>query len=177
MNLGEIEKNLDNFKNGINQYNFSKSTEISIWIKLQRLLDLNSQNNSRNRIKGYHPIRPVFGEVFAVDYGSNVGFEFKDLHLGLIFQNDNGNKYGDTTIVLPITDYKSDEKFDSNIHFILKNEHFESVEKNGLDKDPSKIKLSDITTIDKARLDIKIGKLKPEVLLLIKKKLRKILYL
>lgn len=109
------------------------------------------------------------------EMGSNVGVEFKDYHPVLILQNDRGNLYGETTIVLPVTELKSNEKLDNNIHQKLTNADLETKVTNGIDKDPSKIKLSDITTIDKARLATKIGKVSPALMILIERKLKKIL--
>lgn len=146
----------------LNEKNISQFLEILNWIPVHLQLNKKSAYNNinkKNHPKKYHPIRPQRGEVFVVDYGTSVGFEFCDLHLGLIVQNDVGNIYRDTVVVLPITDYKAGEKFDKNIHLMLKNSDFESKVKNGLEKDPSKIKVGDITTIDKARLGKKVGKL------------------
>lgn len=170
MSINVVEHNIVNIKEDISKNH--KSVE-RYWINSRYQFDITSDKRSKNRVSKLHPM-PFFGEVFTIE--SNDG-EFKNLHLGLIFQNDNGNKYGDTTIILPITDYNCEEKFDNNIHFILKNDYFESVVNNGLDKDSVKIKLSDITTISKARLREKVGKLKPEIINRIKSKMKNILYL
>nr|WP_286173435.1 type II toxin-antitoxin system PemK/MazF family toxin [Clostridium sp. WB02_MRS01] len=112
--------------------------------------------------------------IYVVDYGTNVGKEFKDLHLGLVIQNDTGNAFSDTVIVLPITDYKCDEKFDNNVHHKIYNSYFEFVDRHGLDKNPSKVKIADVTTVDKSRIGARVGKLDSKTYELIIKKFRKV---
>jgi mRNA-degrading endonuclease toxin of MazEF toxin-antitoxin module len=109
-----------------------------------------------------------------VEFGINVGFEFNSLHLGLILQNDTGNTFRNTTIIIPITDYK-DGKFDKHVNIKLTNDDLESKVLNGLVKDPSKLKLEDIRVIDKARLGVKIGKVKPDYMKVVENKLKKLL--
>ena len=52
---------------------------------------------------------------------------------------------------------------------------FEFVDRNGLDKNPSKVKIADITTIDKSRIGNRVGKLNDKTYGLIVRKLKKIL--
>jgi len=177
-NLNNIDRNFNDFKQSVDNSNLEKCEEISIWIKKQIELDVvssESHNQKEQHERKWHPVRPVRGEVFMAEMGCNVGVEFKDYHPVLILQNDTGNKFGDTTIVLPITEL--DGRYDKNIHSIIRNTNFESVERNGLDKDPSLIKLADITTIDKSRLKTKIGKVQPEFINNIGKKVKNILQL
>lgn len=174
--MNDIKRNLDKYFTDITAANKEKTKEVSAWINKQRNYDAISKNNSQKRnTKGEHPVRILKQYVYVVDFGSNVGMEFKDLHLGLVVQNDKGNLFSDTVIVLPITDYKSDEKFDNNVHHKIYNSYFESVDRHGLDKDPSKVKISDITTVDKSRIGSRVGKLNDRTYMLIIKKLRKIL--
>ena len=97
------------------------------------------------------------------------------MHLCLVIQNNKGNLYSDSVIVLPITDFKSAEKFDPNVHHKIFNSNFESVDRHGLDKNPSKVKVADITTVDKSRIGNRVGKLNNFTYEKIMKKLRRIL--
>lgn len=174
--MDEIKHNLDLYFSGTNNTNKTKTKEVSEWVHRQRKYDVVSDNNSKRRNeKGEHPITILKQYVYVVDYGSTVGMEFKDLHLGLVIQNDKGNLYSDTVIVLPITDFKNDEKYDHNVHHKIYNSYFESVDRRGLDKDPSKVKIADITTIDKSRIGSRVGKLNNKTYGLIMDKLKKIL--
>jgi mRNA interferase MazF len=119
----------------------------------------------------YHPLR---GEIYMAEIGLNVGFEFSSYHPVLIIQNDLGNGKGETTIVLPITEL-DEEKYDKNIHQRIYNSDLIYKVKEGLDKEPSKVKLADIFTIDKVRLKTKVGKVSPRFLFLVEKKVKKIL--
>ena len=64
--------------------------------------------------------------------------------------------------MLPITDFKSEEKYDYNVHHKLFNNNFEYVDRHGLDKNPSKVKVADIRTIDKSRIGSRVGKVDDE---------------
>jgi mRNA interferase MazF len=118
-----------------------------------------------------HPFR---GEVYMAEIGSNIGFEFCFYHPVLIIQNDFGNGQGETTIVLPITDL-DDEKYDKNIHQRIYNSDLVYKIKNGLDKEPSKVKIADILTIDKVRIKRKVGKVSPRFLRIVERKLSRVL--
>ena len=174
--MNEIKQNLDLYLYGTNNTNKAKTKEVSAWINKQRKYDaISVANSKRRKTNGEHPITILRQYVYVIDYGSTVGMEFKDLHLGLVIQNDKGNLYSDTVIVLPITDYKSDEKFDPNVHHKICNSYFESVDRHGLDKNPSKVKIADITTVDKSRIGSRVGKLNDKTYGLIIGKLKKIL--
>lgn len=176
LGMDEIRRNLDLYYYDMNDTNKSKTKEVSEWIHSQRKYDKISETNSKRRNKkGEHPITILNQYIYVVDYGSTVGMEFKDLHLGLVIQNNKGNLYSDTVIVLPITDFKGDEKYDSNVHHKIYNSYFECVDRNGLDKNPSKVKIADIVTIDKSRIGNRVGKLNDKTYALIIKKLKKIL--
>ena len=174
--MDNIKQNLEDYYRATDDSNRQKTIEVSEWIHQQRKYDKISSNNSKRRnSKGQHPVTILNQYVYVVDYGSNVGMEFKDLHLGLVIQNDKGNLYSDTVIVLPITDYKGDEKFDPHVHHKIYNSYFETVDKNGLDKNPSKVKIADIVTVDKARIHNRVGKINDKTFNLIMKKLKLIL--
>lgn len=174
--MDEIKRNLDLYYYDMDNKNKIKTKEVSEWIHKQRKYDKISDANSKRRnSKGEHPITILNQHIYVIDFGSTVGMEFKDLHLGLVIQNDKGNLYSDTVIVLPITDFKSDEKYDINVHHKIYNSYFEFVDRNGLDKNPSKVKIADITTIDKSRIGNRVGKLNDKTYGLIVRKLKKIL--
>lgn len=174
--MDDIKRNLDVYYYNMNNDNRVKTKEVSKWIHKQREYDrISSVNSKRRNNKGEHPITILNQYVYVIDYGSTVGMEFKDLHLGLVIQNNKGNLYSDTVIVLPITDYKSDEKFDNNVHHKIYNSYFEQVDRHGLDKDPSKVKIADITTVDKSRIGNRVGKLNDKTYGIILGKLKKIL--
>lgn len=176
--MEQIEKGFMKFKEKVSSNNIVKCREISSWILKQINFDKNSNNNHITKMKDsrkMHPVRPKRGEIFMADMGCNVGFEFKDYHPVLILQNDRGNIYSDTTVVLPITGKNEKVKVIYNIHQEITNENFESIINHGLDKEPSIIKLSDIITIDKSRLNTKIGKLSPEIMKMVNIKIKKLL--
>ena len=169
--MDEIKRNLDTYYYDTDSSNRVKTKEVSEWIHQQRKYDKISSNNSKRRNqKGQHPVSILNQYVYVVDYGSNVGMEFKDLHLGLVVQNDKGNLYSDTVIVLPINDYKGDEKFDLHVHHKIYNSYYETVDRNA-----SKVKIADIVTVDKARIHNRVGKLNDKTFNLIMKKLKIIL--
>jgi len=100
-----IDDEFQQFKKKITTNNIQKCKEISTWINKQVVFDSESQLNHSLKEKHFsnlHPIRPLRGEIFMAEMGCNVGVEFKDYHPVLILQNDKGNTYADTTIVLPI---------------------------------------------------------------------------
>ena len=174
--MDQIKRNLELYYYDMDNGNKEKSREVSEWIHTQRKYDMISDCNAKRRnYKGEHPITILNQYVYVIDYGSTVGKEFKDLHLGLVIQNDKGNLYSDTVIVLPITDYKTDEKNKKNVHHKIYNHYFESVDRHGLDKNPSKVKIADITTVDKSRIGNRVGKLNNKTYGLIIDKLKKIL--
>lgn len=174
--MDDIKRNLDIYYYDIDSETRLKSKEVSEWIHRQRALDkISSDNAKRRNSSGHHPITILQQYVYVIEYGTNVGMEFKDLHLGLVIQNNKGNLYSDTVIVLPITDYKSDEKYDPNVHHKIYNSYFESVDRHSLDKNPSKVKIADITTVDKSRIGNRVGKLNNVTYEKIMQKLKKIL--
>lgn len=89
------------------------------------------------------------GDIFYADLGDTVGSEQKGIRPVLVVQNDIGNKYSSTVIVLPIT---SKLKNELPTHVSINGEKY------GLDKD-STILAEQIRTIDKIRLKDKIGNL------------------
>ena len=90
------------------------------------------------------------GEIYYVNLGSNLGSEQSGYRPVLIIQNDTGNKYSPTTIVATLTSKK--KKYLPTHVFIKK------YSCNGLDLN-STVELEQIRTIDKKRLENKVGRL------------------
>lgn len=123
------------------------------------------RNANKNK---YHPIKPKRGEIYNAYITEGVGSELFNNHLVLIIQNKKGNIYGEKVNVLPIEG--DGNKINPRYHVKLTNLHLES---GRLDKDPSRIIITDITTLDKARLDRKIGKINSNCLEQVENLLRK----
>ena len=123
------------------------------------------KNNDKGKM---HPIRPNRGEIYNALITEGIGSELSGNHLVVIVQNDKGNIYGEKVNVLPIEG--DGNKINPNYQLQLNNTDLES---GKLDKDPSRIIITDIMTIDKARLGRKIGKLTPEHIIKLDKSLKK----
>lgn len=176
--ISPLDVKFNTFKRKVNISNEEKALDITGWISTQLDLEQKSAENGLKKLqheKLFHPIRPMRGEIFMAEIGINVGVEFNSYHPVLVLQNDTGNTFSETTIVLPITELEKGEKLDRNIHQIITNKDLQIKHNRGLDKDPSKVKLSDILTIDKARLNTKIGKVKPKFMKIIETKMCKLL--
>ena len=89
------------------------------------------------------------GDIFLASLGNVIGSEQKGTRPVLIVQNDIGNKYSPTVIIVPIT---SKVKSSLPTHIPIKTIH------SGLEKD-SVILVEQIRTIVKSRLKYKIGSL------------------
>ena len=94
------------------------------------------------------------GDIYYADLGDVVGSEQFGLRPVVIVQNNLGNKYSKTVIVLPIT---SKIKKELPTHVKI------SGSKYGLEKD-SVVLAEQIRTIDKSRLISKVGRLDKKVL-------------
>lgn len=123
-------------------------------------IDIESANNRRSREHNenkYHPIKVFKGEIFNAQITQNAGSELSNNHLVIIVQGFSSNVYGEKVTVLPI----EGDGYKINPHYQIKLTNAD-LENGQLDKNPSRIIFTDIMTLDKARLDRKIGKLKPE---------------
>ena len=98
------------------------------------------------------------GELYYADLSPVVGSEQGGCRPVLIIQNDVGNKFSPTTIVAAITSRLDKAKLPT--HITLPKELF------GLGKD-SVVLLEQIRTIDKARLQSRIGELPSQMLRLV----------
>ena len=102
------------------------------------------------------------GDIFYADLSPVIGSEQAGVRPVLVIQNDIGNKYSPTVIVLAIT-----TKNKSNIptHINVK------ASECGLEKD-STILVEQVRTLDKIRLKEKIGSLDNETMEKVKKALK-----
>lgn len=116
----------------------------------------------------FHPVKPQRGEIYNAYITEGVGSELCGNHLVVIIQNKKGNIYSEKVNVLPIEGDGS--KINPNYQVRLSSG---DLSYGSLSKDPSRIIITDITTIDKARLGRKIGCLTSECLNSIDKLLRK----
>ena len=114
------------------------------------------------------PVKPQRGEVYNAFITEGIGSELCGNHLVVIIQNKKGNIYSEKVNVLPIEG--SGTKINPNYQVRLSSNDLSS---GSLNKDPSRVIVTDITTIDKARLGRKIGCLTPECLEKIDKLLKR----
>ncbi|MEI6438373.1 MAG: type II toxin-antitoxin system PemK/MazF family toxin [Candidatus Omnitrophota bacterium] len=95
------------------------------------------------------------GEIYAADLDPARGSEQRGHRPVLVIQNDVGNEYSATTIVAPLTTKVFLKQYPTNVA-VLKGVA-------GLKQD-STVLLSQIRTIDKSRLDRRVGTI-PSVLM------------
>lgn len=129
---------------------------------------INTQE-AKNHIQKLHPIRPNRGEIYFAYITEGVGTELCGMHPVLIVQNQNSNIHSSKVNVLPI-------EGDGNKIKPKFQEQITSDDLTGtgtLKKDPSRVIVSDIMTIDKSRLYGKIGKLNKDKMDIICEKLKK----
>lgn len=89
------------------------------------------------------------GEIYFADLSDGRGSEQQGIRPVVILQNDVGNKFSSTIIVAPLTSKLSKRNFPTHVYI---NNDCGNIK-------PSLILLEHIRTIDKSRLDNKIGKL------------------
>lgn len=124
-----------------------------------------SKKSTYNKV---HPIVPVKGEIYNAFITVGVGKELCGSHPVVIMQNQSQNIHADKVNVLPIEG--DGNKINSKYHVqIISNDLEDNII---LTKDPSRVIISDILTIDKARLGVKIGKLKQDKINMINEKLK-----
>ena len=92
------------------------------------------------------------GEVYLADLSHSIGSEQGGTRPVLIIQNDTGNKHSPTVIIASIT--SKDVKVSQPTHVIISASH------NGLLKD-SKVMLEQLRTIDKSRIQRRLGRVSP----------------
>lgn len=137
------------------------------FIKKFNFIDISKQLNSKKK-NGLHPIRPRKGEIYAVEFGQNVGNELSNMHLGIIVQDSLKNSVSSTVVVIPIS--SSPKLYDTH-QLITTND----VINGKLNKLPSKAKAEQITCIDKARLIHKVAELSPAFMTKLEQRIKKTL--
>lgn len=108
--------------------------------------------------KGQHPVKPIRGEIYNAILGENAGSELSGEHPVIIIQNATGNLFAQKVIVIPI----EGDGNTINESYMMKVTSEDLEDNKKLKKDPSRFIVSEIITIDKARLGVKVGKLKRE---------------
>ena len=96
------------------------------------------------------------GEIFYAELNPVIGSEQGGTRPVLVIQNDIGNQYSPTTIVVAITSQISKAKLPTHVEVKAK--------RSGLERD-SVILTEQIRTIDKSRLKEKVANLDEEVML------------
>lgn len=102
------------------------------------------------------------GDIFYAKLGHTLGSEQYGNRLVVVVQNDIGNKYSPTTIILPIT---------KRIHRKAKLPTHYNLKTNCLNYD-STILAEQIRVIDKKRLKRKLGKLDNYIMKILDKKIK-----
>lgn len=102
------------------------------------------------------------GDIYLVNLDPVIGSEQSGIRPALIIQNDLGNKYSPTVIVLAITS-KTKKEIPTHVNV--------GKDIDGLEKD-SIILVEQVRTIDKERLIKKIGKLDDQKMQEVKKALK-----
>lgn len=168
---------IDNSKNTANQVkeiSLNKSVKILKTIPQKARLHYTSKEYSRRRFqhkKKHHPVKPLRGEIYNAEITENVGSELCGNHLVVIISNPSTNIFADKINVLPI-------EGDGNKvpPYLEKLTNIDMLEGH-LNKDPSRVIIPEVLTIDKSRLGLKIGQVKSEKMKIISEKLKKQLYL
>lgn len=89
------------------------------------------------------------GEIYLVNWNPGRGSEQLRKRPALVIQNDIGNKYSSTTIVAACST-AAVKAYPFIVHV--------KTEESGMDKDGS-VNLAQIMTVDKTRLEVKLGEL------------------
>lgn len=95
------------------------------------------------------------GEIYLADLDPVVGSEQGSRRPVLIIQNDVGNQYSPTTIVAAISSQLSPKTYPTEVRL--------KAGAGGLDKD-SAVLMNQIKTIDKRRLENRLGELNPAMI-------------
>jgi len=116
--------------------------------------ELHKQRPKEGVDMNQHPVKPIRGQIYNALLGENWGSELSGEHPVIILQNSPGNLFGQKVNVVPIEG--DGNKVGKPYYIQLKNEDLEG--STTLKKNPSRVILSDVLTIDKARLGIQVGK-------------------
>lgn len=91
------------------------------------------------------------GDVVIADLDGATGSEQGKMRPVLVIQNDTGNKYSPTTIIVPLTSKK--KKKGMKTHVLI-----QKTEENGLSEDSIAL-CEQVRTIDKKRIKMSIGQI------------------
>lgn len=156
-----------------NLYDKSQSKKIIQFLSEIPLLCRLNNNAAENRKSQqleehkYHPVSIQRGEVIMALITEGVGAELCGQHLVVIIQNKKANIYSSKVNVLPIEG--DGLKINPAYQMSLCSSDLIT---GSLDKNPSRIIMTDILTLDKSRLARKIGVIKPEKMAEIDKRLK-----
>lgn len=93
------------------------------------------------------------GDIFYVDLNPAKGSEQSGRRPVLVIQNNTGNEVSPTVIIVPLTTKKFSKEYPTNVHLKKGTANL---------KEDSVVLLSQIRTIDKNRLERKIGNISGE---------------
>lgn len=99
---------------------------------------------------------PKKGEVWTCDFGKNVGSEINKVRPCIVIQNNKGNRFGPTTIVIPITSKIKPQP----THLLLNDTDFIYMEGNVC----GTVLAEQIKSVSKARLGRCLGTLTQEAM-------------
>ena len=119
----------------------------------------------------HHPVKPLRGEIYDALITENIGSELCGNHPVVVMSNPKTNIFADKINVLPI------EGDGNKVPPYLERLTNKDLENGHLRKDPSRVIIPEVITIDKSRLGRKIGLVKPEKMVAISKKLKRQLLL
>jgi mRNA interferase MazF len=98
------------------------------------------------------------GEIYYVDLTPVKGSEQSGRRPVLVIQNDIGNEFAPTVIIAPLTTKKFLKEYPTNVHIKKGTANL---------KEDSVVMLSQIRTIDKSRLERKVGALSAEIMIMV----------
>lgn len=154
----------------IKQISFAKALSLIKSIPVLCRLHYNSLENKKLRNldeKKHHPIQPVRGEIYNAMITDSIGSEINSNHLVVIISNSSTNIFAEKVNVVPI------EGDGCKVPKYLVQLKSEDLVHGHLDKSPSRIIIPEIITIDKARLQRKIGMINTEKIKEINRKIMK----
>lgn len=162
------------FNEIVNSLTTSNIGKILSYLKqIPLMCDLNQLSSENRRLRSLeekhrHPKGVGRGEIYNFKITEGVGSELSDNHLCIIIQNTKGNIFGEKVNVMPIEG--DGRSVNPNYQMAINND---DLLYGHLDKNPSRIILTDIFTFDKARIGRKVGEIKPEKMNFINKAIKK----
>lgn len=154
----------------IRKISYSKAMRVIKQIPIVCKLHYDSLENKRLRKvhpDKHHPIQPVRGEIYNAEITEGIGSEICSNHLVIVISNPHTNIFAEKINVLPI------EGDGNKVPKYLEKLTNTDLVSGHLDKDPSRVIIPEVLTIDKARLQRRIGEVNPEKMRRISEKLKK----